>query len=67
MNFHVNRNDRHDFIDFTLNWLNKKNQTIEEKIIKHKQKKTQQQAKNNTKSYQGFGYTYKPFQSNLNK
>ena len=40
---------------------------VEERVIKYKQKKTQQQIKNNTKSYQGFGYTYKPFQSNLNK
>jgi len=49
---------------------NKKNQVIlsvEERVIKYKQKKTQQQRKNNTKSYQGFGYTYKPFQLNLNK
>jgi len=41
--------------------------SVEERVIKYKQKKTHQQAKNNTKSYQGFGYTYKPFQSNLNK
>ena len=41
--------------------------SVEERVIKYKQKKTQQQIKNNTKSYQGFGYTYKPFQSNLNK
>ena len=41
--------------------------SVEEKVIKYKQKKTQQQMKNNTKSYQGFGYTYKPFQFNLNK
>ena len=41
--------------------------SVEEKVIKYKQKKTQQQRKNNTKSYQGFGYTYKPFQFNLNK
>ena len=40
---------------------------VEERVIKYKQKKTQQQMKNNTKSYQGFGYTYKPFQFNLNK
>ena len=40
---------------------------VEERVIKYKQKKTQQQIKNNTKSYQGFGYTYKPFQPNLNK
>ena len=38
--------------------------SVEEKIIKYKQEKTQQQTKNNTKSYQGFGYTYKPFQLN---
>ena len=46
---------------------NKKNQVIlsvEERVIKYKQKKTQQQTKNNTKSYQGFGYTYNPFQLN---
>ena len=36
-------------------------------FVLKKQKKTQQQIKNNTKSYQGFGYTYKPFQLNLNK
>ena len=41
--------------------------SVEEKVIKHKQKKTQQQMKNNTKSNQGFGYTYKPLQLNLNK
>ena len=41
--------------------------SVEERVIKYKQKKTQQQRKNNTKSYQGFGYTYKPFQFNLNK
>ena len=41
--------------------------SVEERVIKYKQKKTQQQMKNNTKSYQGFGYTYKPFQFNLNK
>jgi hypothetical protein len=49
---------------------NQKNQVIlpvEERIIKYKQKKTQQQMKNNTKSNQGFGYTYKPLQLNLNK
>ncbi len=40
---------------------------VEERIIKYKQKKTQQQMKNNTKSNQGFGYTYKPLQLNLNK
>jgi hypothetical protein len=40
---------------------------VEERIIKYKQKKTQQQMKNNTKSNQGFGYTYKPLQINLNK
>ena len=50
--------------------LNEKDQVIlpvEERIIKYKQKKTQQQMKNNTKSNQGFGYTYKPLQLNLNK
>ncbi len=50
--------------------LNEKDQSIlpvEERIIKYKQKKTQQQMKNNTKSNQGFGYTYKPLQINLNK
>ena len=50
--------------------LNEKDQSIlpvEERIIKYKQKKTQQQMKNNTKSNQGFGYTYKPLQLNLNK
>ncbi len=50
--------------------LNEKDQDIlpvEERIIKYKQKKTQQQMKNNTKSNQGFGYTYKPLQLNLNK
>jgi hypothetical protein len=40
---------------------------VEERIIKYKQKKTQQQMQNNTKSNQGFGYTYKPLQLNLNK
>lgn len=40
---------------------------VEERAIKYKQKKIRQQMKNNTKSYQGFGYTYKPFQFNLNK
>ena len=40
---------------------------VEERIIKYKQKKTQQQMKNNTKSNQGFGYTYKPLKLNLNK
>ncbi len=50
--------------------LNEKDQSIlpvEERIIKYKQKKTQQQMQNNTKSNQGFGYTYKPLQLNLNK
>jgi hypothetical protein len=50
--------------------LNEKDQSIlpvEERIIKYKQKKTQQQMKNNTKSNQRFGYTYKPLQINLNK
>ena len=58
------------FMPFPQHLLNEKDQTIlpvEERVIKYKQKKTQQQIKNNTKSYQGFGYTYKPFQPNLNK
>ena len=41
--------------------------SVEERVIKYKQKKIRQQMKNNTKSNQGFGYTYKPFQFNLNK
>jgi len=41
--------------------------SVEESVIKYKQKKIRQQMKNNTKSNQGFGYTYKPFQFNLNK
>jgi hypothetical protein len=59
-----------NLLRFTPNgrrFYNQKNQVIlsvEERVIKHKQKKTQQQTKNNTKSYQGFGYTYKPFQLN---
>lgn len=40
---------------------------VEERVIKYKQKRIQQQMKNNAKSNQGFGYTYKPFQPNLNK
>ena len=41
--------------------------SVEERVIKYKQKKIRQQMKNNAKSNQGFGYTYKPFQFNLNK
>jgi hypothetical protein len=58
------------FMPFPQHLLNEKDQTIlsvEEKVIKYKQKKIRQQMKNNTKSNQGFGYTYKPFQFNLNK
>ena len=58
------------FMPFPQHLLNEKDQTIlsvEESVIKYKQKKILQQMKNNTKSYQGFGYTYKPFQFNLNK
>ena len=58
------------FMPFPQHLLNEKDQTIlsvEERVIKYKQKKIRQQMKNNTKSNQGFGYTYKPFQFNLNK
>ena len=50
--------------------LNEKDQTIlsvEESVINYKQKKIREQMRNNTKSHQGFGYTYKPLQFNLNK
>ena len=40
---------------------------VEERIINYKQKKIREQMRNNTKSHQGFGYTYKPLQFNLNK
>lgn len=40
---------------------------VEERVINYKQKKIREQMRNNTKSHQGFGYTYKPFQFNLNK
>ena len=56
--------------ELRLNLSGEKNENIlstEESVIKYKQKKIRQQMKNNTKSYQGFGYTYKPFQFNLNK
>ena len=40
---------------------------VEERVINYKQKKIREQMRNNTKSHQGFGYTYKPLQFNLNK
>ena len=58
------------FIPNNKRFLYEKNENIlsvEERVIKYKQKKIRQQMKNNTKSNQGFGYTYKPFQFNLNK
>ena len=41
--------------------------STEERIINYKLKNIRQQVRNNTKSHQGFGYTYKPLQFNLNK
>ena len=41
--------------------------STEESVINYKQKKIREQMRNNTKSHQGFGYTYKPLQFNLNK
>jgi len=58
------------FMPFPQHLLNEKNENIlpvEESVIKYKQKKIREQMRNNTKSHQGFGYTYKPFQFNLNK
>ena len=58
------------FMPFPQHLLNEKDQTIlsvEESVINYKQKKIREQMRNNTKSYQGFGYTYKPLQFNLNK
>ena len=56
--------------ELRLNLSGEKNENIlpvEESVIKYKQKKIREQMRNNTKSHQGFGYTYKPFQFNLNK
>ena len=56
--------------ELRLNLSGEKNENIistEERVINYKQKKIREQMRNNTKSHQGFGYTYKPFQFNLNK
>ncbi len=50
--------------------ITKTNQVIlsdEERIVNYKLKKIKKQIQNNAKSHKGFGYTYKPFQFNLNK
>ena len=56
--------------ELRLNLSGEKNENIlstEESIINYKQKKIREQMRNNTKSHQGFGYTYKPLQFNFNK
>ena len=56
--------------ELRLNLSGEKNENIlstDESVIKYKQKKIREQMRNNTKSHQGFGYTYKPLQFNLNK
>ena len=56
--------------ELRLNLSGEKNENIistEERVINYKQKKIREQMRNNTKSHQGFGYTYKPLQFNLNK
>ena len=58
------------FMHSDYRFANEKDKIIlstEESVINYKQKKMREQMRNNTKSHQGFGYTYKPLQFNLNK